>query len=88
MLCAPVRSIIPLLKHEPCSYTERIKIPNIFQESGMCCWSYTAEFQIRGGIEDNFKIIFLILNENIRHDTSLEPSHQDRSMTTYVMTPH
>ena len=31
------------------------------------------------GIEDNSKIIFLILNENICCDPSLEPSHQDGS---------
>ena len=32
-----------------------------------------AELQVRGGIEDNSKIIFLFLNENICCDPSLEP---------------
>ena len=34
------------------------------------------EFQIRGGIEDNSKIFFLFLNENICCDHSLEPSRR------------
>ena len=33
------------------------------------------ELQIRGGNEDNSKIIFLFLNESICCDSSLEPSH-------------
>ena len=36
--------------------------------------AYTPELQIRGGIEDNSKIIFLFLNKNICCDPSLEPS--------------
>ena len=36
--------------------------------------SCTSELQIRGGIEDNSKIFFLFLNENICCDPSLEPS--------------
>ena len=34
-----------------------------------------SELQIRGGIEDNSKIIFSLFNENICCDPSLEPSH-------------
>ena len=37
------------------------------------------ELQIRGGIEDNSKIIFSFLNKNICCDPSLEPSQQDGS---------
>ena len=33
-----------------------------------------SELQIRGDIEENSKIIFLFLNENICCDPSLEPS--------------
>ena len=33
-----------------------------------------TEVQIRGNIEDNSKIVFLISNENICCDHSLEPS--------------
>ena len=33
-----------------------------------------SELQIRGGIADNSKTIFLFLNENISCDPSLEPS--------------
>ena len=36
-----------------------------------------AELQIRGGIQDNSKIFFLLLNENICCDLSLEPSWRD-----------
>ena len=32
-----------------------------------------TELQIRGSIENNSKIIFLFLNENISYDPSLEP---------------
>ena len=38
-----------------------------------------SELQIRGGIEDNLKIIFLFLNVNIFCDPSLEPSRRDGS---------
>ena len=38
-----------------------------------------AELQIRGGIEDNSKIIFLISHDNICYDLSLEPSRRDGS---------
>ena len=38
-----------------------------------------AKLQIRGGIEDNSKIIILFLNENICCDPSLEPSRRDGS---------
>ena len=38
-----------------------------------------SDLQIRGGIEDNSKILFLFLNENIRCDPSLEPSQRDGS---------
>ena len=38
-----------------------------------------TELQIRGGIEDNSKTIFLFLNKNIHCDPSLEPSRQDGS---------
>ena len=38
-----------------------------------------AELQIRGGIEDNSKIVFLLLNENICCDPSLERSRRDGS---------
>ena len=38
-----------------------------------------AELQIRGGIENNSKIIFLFLTENICCDPSLEPSRRDGS---------
>ena len=33
-----------------------------------------SKLHIRGGNEDNSKIIFLFLNKNIRCDPSLEPS--------------
>ena len=40
--------------------------------------SLPAGFQIRGGIEDNSKIIFsFFCSENICCDPSLEPSQQD-----------
>ena len=39
----------------------------------------TAELQIRGGIEDNSKVIFLFLIKNICCDPSLEPSQRDGS---------
>ena len=35
-----------------------------------------SELQITGGTEDNSKIIFLFLNENICCDPSLEPSQR------------
>ena len=38
-----------------------------------------SELQIRGSIEDNSKIIFLFVKENICCDHSLEPSRQDSS---------
>ena len=38
-----------------------------------------AEHQIGGGIEDNSKIFFLFLNENICCDPSLEPFQRDGS---------
>ena len=38
-----------------------------------------TELQIKGGTEDNSKIIFLFLNENICCDPSLEPSRQEGS---------
>ena len=38
-----------------------------------------SELQIRGGIEDNSRIIFNFLNENICCDPSLEPSQRDGS---------
>ena len=38
-----------------------------------------SKLQIRGAIEDNSKIIFLFLSENICCDPSLEPSQQDGS---------
>ena len=34
-----------------------------------------SSLQMRGGFEDNSKINFLILNENICCDPSFEPSH-------------
>ena len=37
------------------------------------------ELQIRGDSEDNSKIFFLFLNENIFYDPSLEPSRRDGS---------
>ena len=37
------------------------------------------KLQLRGGIEDNSKIFFLFLNENISCDPSLEPSWGDGS---------
>ena len=39
----------------------------------------TSKLQIRGGIHDNSKIIFLFLEENICCDPSLEPSPCDGS---------
>ena len=38
-----------------------------------------AELQIRGGIDDNSKIIFLFRDENICCDPSLEPSSLEPS---------
>ena len=38
--------------------------------------SSLSELQIRGGIGDNSKIIFLFLNENTCCDPSLEPSNE------------
>ena len=38
-----------------------------------------AERQIRGGIDENSKIIFLFLNENLCCDPSSEPSRRDGS---------
>ena len=38
-----------------------------------------SELQIRGGTEDNSKIFFLFLNENICCDPSLQLSWQDSS---------
>ena len=38
-----------------------------------------SELQIRGGIKDNSKIIFLLLHENVCCDPSLEPSQRDDS---------
>ena len=38
-----------------------------------------SELQIRGGIENNLKIIVLFINENICCDPSLEPSRRDGS---------
>ena len=38
-----------------------------------------SELQIRGDIEDNSKIFFLFLNENICCDPSLESTHQGGS---------
>ena len=46
---------------------------------------YFAELQIRRGIEDNLKIVFLILNEGICCDPSLEPSRLDE---TFLMMGH
>ena len=45
----------------------------------------TPELQIRGGIEDNSKIIFLFLNENICCDHSLELS---RHVSSILMMGH
>ena len=42
-------------------------------------WLVNAELQINRSIEDNSKIFFLFLNENICCDPSLEPSHRDGS---------
>ena len=39
-----------------------------------------AELQIRGAIEDNLKIIFIFLKENLCCDPSLEPSHNRTNM--------
>ena len=62
-----------------------------FRESNSAIFSFTsflsgiqplkeAALQIRGGIEDNSKIIFLLLNKNIIWcDPSLEPSQRDGS---------
>ena len=41
--------------------------------------SINSEFQIRGGIKDNSRIIFLILNENICCDPLLDTSRRDGS---------
>ena len=41
--------------------------------------SNRTELQLRGGIEDNSKIKFLLLSENICCDPSLEPSQRDVS---------
>ena len=38
-----------------------------------------SQLPIRGRTEDNLKIIFLFLNENICCDPSLEPSRRDGS---------
>ena len=38
-----------------------------------------SDFQIRGDVDDNSKIIFLFLQENIHCDPSLEPSRRDGS---------
>ena len=40
---------------------------------------YNSELQIRGGIEGNLRIIFLISQQKICYDPSLEPSCQDVS---------
>ena len=36
--------------------------------------TYSSELLLRGGIEDNLKLIFLILNKNVCCDPSLELS--------------
>ena len=43
------------------------------------CYRLYSELQIRGGIDDNLKVFFLFLNENICCDPSLEPSQRDGS---------
>ena len=45
----------------------------------VCIWDSLTELQIRGVIDDNSKIFFFSLNENIRCDPSLEPSRRDGS---------
>ena len=44
-----------------------------------CIQTIFSELQIKGGIEDNSKIISLIFQQNICCDLSLEPSRRDGS---------
>ena len=44
-----------------------------------CSSSKMAELQVKGGNEDNSKLIFLYFNKNICCDPSLEPSQRDGS---------
>ena len=44
------------------------------QQQPTGCNNNISELQVRGDTEDNSKIIFLFLNENICCDPSLEPS--------------
>ena len=46
-----------------------LEVPDRFSDHG-------SELQIRGGIEDNSNIFFLIFYENIRCDPSLELSQR------------